>query len=188
MTSLWNVRLSVLSHWHVVMYAQVPVIPALKEDFINHVTAHASASWSADTSVGSLVLQNAPPARRNVRTTVSTAGVKRNVERAVFHVLSHASGGASTTSVPISALNHAIGLAAMYHVLSYCPVVIPVLDCVESPAQRSALFATMRNSPRSFLALRKTQMLDLYSLKTVAISLSPKALTIIWMKMMMSSS
>ena len=179
MRSLWNVRLSVLSHWSVVMYAQVPVIPALKEDFISHVTAHASASWSVPTSVSSLVLQNALPVSWNVRTTVSTAGVKRNVESAVFHVLNHASGGASTTSVPIFALNRAIGLAAMYHVLSYSAVVILVLDCVESPAQRSALFVTVRNSLRSFLALRKIQMLDLYSLKTVAMSLSPKALTII---------
>lgn len=188
MRSLWNVRLSVLSHWSVVTYAQAPVIPALKEDFISHVTAHASASWSAPTSVSSLVLQNALPVSWNVRTTVSTVGVKRDVESAVLHVPSHASGGASTISVLIFALNHAIGLAATYHVLSYCAVVILVLDCVESPARRSALFVTVRNSPRSFLALRKTQMLDLYSLKTAAMSLSPKALTIIWMKMMMSSS
>lgn len=170
------------------MHAQVPVIPALKEDFISHVTARASAPWSAPTSVSSLVLQNALPVSWNVRTAVSTVGVKRNVERTVFHVLSYASGSASTTGVPIFALNLAIDLAAMYHVLSYCAVVILVLDCVESPAQRSALFVTVRTSPRSFLALRKTQTLDLYSLKTVAMSLSPKALTIIWMKTMMSSN
>jgi len=188
MRSLWNVRLSVLSHWSVVTYAQVPVISALKEDFISHVTARASASWSAPTSVSSLVPQNALPVSWNVRTTVSTVSVKRSVESAVFDVLSHVSGSVSITSVLIFALNHAIDLAAMYHVLSYCVVVILVLDCVESPAQRSALFVTVRSSPRSFLALRKTQMLDLYSLKTVAMSLSPKALIIIWMKMMMSSS
>lgn len=106
----------------------------------------------------------------------------------MFLVLSHVSGSASTTSVPTFALSRATGLAAMFPVLRYCLVVIPALDCVESPALRSALFVTTRNSLRSFLALRMTQMLDLYSLKTVAMSLSHKALTIIWMKMMMLSS
>lgn len=186
MRSLWNIKLSVLSNWTVVIYAQVPVIPAFKEDFISHVIACASA-WFALKSDSSFVLQNALPVSWNVRTTASTVGVKRNAERAVVCVLSHASGGASTTGVPNFALKHAIDLAAVYYMPSYCAAVILLLDCVESPAQRSALFVTVRTSSRSFLALKKTKMLDLYGLKTVAISLSPKALTIIWMKMMSSS-
>lgn len=170
------------------MCAQVPVIPALKGDFISRVTARASASWSALTSVSSPVPQNVLPVSCHVRTTASTAGVKRNVESSVFHVLSHVSGSASTTSAPVFALSRATGLAATCRVPSCCAVVILVLDCVESRAHRSALFVTVRNSPRSFLALKKMQMLDLYSLKTVAMSLSPRVLTIIWMKIMMSLS
>lgn len=119
---------------------------------------------------------------------MSTADVKRNVESAVLHVQNHVSGGASTTSVPIFAMSRAIGLDATYHVLSCCTVVIPVLDSVESPAQRSALFVTVRRLPRSFLALRMMRMHDSYSLKTVATFLSLRALIVIWMKMMMSSS
>lgn len=42
--NLLNVWLSVLSNWSVAMNAQVPVIPALEEDFISHVRAHASAT------------------------------------------------------------------------------------------------------------------------------------------------
>lgn len=119
---------------------------------------------------------------------MSTADVKRNVESAVLHVQSHVSGDASTISAPNFAMNHAIGLDAMYHVPSCYAVVILVLDSVESPAQRSALFVTMRRLPRSFLALRMMRMHDLYSLKIVAMSLSLRALIVIWMKMMKPSS
>lgn len=96
-----------------------------------------------------------------MRTIVFTVSAKRNAGKAVFLVLNHVSGSASTTSVPTFALSRATGLAAMFPVIRCFPVVIPVLDFVESPAQRSALFVTMRNSLRSFLAMRMTQMLDL---------------------------